>query len=42
MALADLPLKRFLSEAIIPYETDDVTRLIIDRHDAEAFQPCPT
>jgi ethanolamine ammonia-lyase large subunit len=39
MALADLPLKRFLSEAIIPYETDDVTRLIIDRHDAEAFKP---
>ncbi|MES2646252.1 MAG: ethanolamine ammonia-lyase subunit EutB [Bacteroidota bacterium] len=37
MALADLPLKTFLSEAIIPYETDDVTRLIIDQHDSGAF-----
>jgi ethanolamine ammonia-lyase large subunit len=39
MALADLPLKRFLLEAVIPYESDDVTRLIIDRHDAAAFAP---
>ena len=39
MALADLPLKRFLLEAVIPYESDDVTRLIIDRHDAMAFAP---
>ncbi len=39
MALADLPLKRFLLEAVIPYESDDVTRLIIDRHDAMAFTP---
>ena len=39
LALADLPLKTFLSEAIIPYETDDVTRLIIDEHDAVAFAP---
>ena len=39
MALADLPLKRFLSEAVIPYESDDVTRLIVDRHDAAAFAP---
>ncbi len=38
-ALADLPLKTFLTEAIIPYETDDITRLIIDKHDAEAFAP---
>ncbi len=37
MALADLPLKRFLTDAIIPYETDEVTRLIIDGHDAQAF-----
>lgn len=37
MCLADLSLKAFLSEAVIPYETDEVTRLIIDRHDAEAF-----
>jgi ethanolamine ammonia-lyase large subunit len=39
MALADLPLKRFLSDAVIPYETDDVTRLIVDTHDAAAFKP---
>ena len=39
MALADLPLKRFLNEALIPYETDDVTRLIMDRHDQAAFAP---
>ncbi len=39
MALADLPLKRFLNEALVPYETDDVTRLIMDRHDAAAFAP---
>jgi ethanolamine ammonia-lyase large subunit len=37
MALADLPLKRFLSEAVVPYETDEVTRLIFDSHDAAAF-----
>ncbi len=39
LALADLPLKKFLSDAIIPYEMDDVTRLIIDEHDAAAFAP---
>ncbi|MCB8876540.1 ethanolamine ammonia-lyase subunit EutB [Acidisoma silvae] len=37
MALADLPLKTFLSEAIVPYETDEVTRLIVDTHDLSAF-----
>ncbi|MCW8307086.1 ethanolamine ammonia-lyase subunit EutB [Acidiphilium sp. PA] len=37
--LADVPLKTFLSEALIPYESDDVTRLIIDTHDAAAFAP---
>jgi ethanolamine ammonia-lyase large subunit len=36
-ALADLPLDRFLSEAVIPYEDDAITRLIIDGHDAAAF-----
>ncbi len=36
-ALADLPLKHFLSEAVVPYEPDDVTRLIFDTHDATAF-----
>jgi ethanolamine ammonia-lyase large subunit len=39
MALADVPLKRFLTEALVPYESCDVTRLIIDRHDAAAFAP---
>ena len=39
MALADLPLSRFLNEAIIPYESDEVTRLILDSHDAAAFAP---
>jgi ethanolamine ammonia-lyase large subunit len=37
MALADLPLRTFLSEAVIPYEADGVTRLILDTHDAAAF-----
>jgi ethanolamine ammonia-lyase large subunit len=39
MALADLPLKTFLNEAVVPYEEDEVTRLIIDGYDAEAFRP---
>ncbi|WP_136798684.1 ethanolamine ammonia-lyase subunit EutB [Desulfosediminicola ganghwensis] len=39
MALAEVPLRRFLSEAVIPYEKDEVTRLIIDSHDSEAFAP---
>lgn len=39
MALADLPLKVFLVEHVVPYETDEVTRLIIDGHDAKAFAP---
>jgi len=39
MALANLPLKTFLSEALIPYEQDEVTRLIFDDHDPVAFEP---
>ncbi|RYE18812.1 MAG: ethanolamine ammonia-lyase subunit EutB [Sphingobacteriales bacterium] len=39
IALADVPLKTFLTETIIPYETDEVTRLIIDSHNAAAFEP---
>ncbi|MDR3373736.1 MAG: ethanolamine ammonia-lyase subunit EutB [Ancalomicrobiaceae bacterium] len=39
MALADLPLKVFLAEELIDYETDEVTRLIVDSHDAVAFAP---
>ena len=38
-ALADLPLATFLNEAVVPYESDDVTRLIIDTHDRGAFAP---
>ncbi|MGH1356234.1 MAG: ethanolamine ammonia-lyase subunit EutB [Thalassovita sp.] len=37
IVLADVPLQTFLHETVIPYETDDVTRLIIDSHDARAF-----
>ena len=39
MLLADVPLKRFLNEAVVPYEKDEVTRLILDSHDAAAFAP---
>jgi ethanolamine ammonia-lyase large subunit len=39
MTLADLPLAVFLNETIVPYEEDEVTRLIIDSHDADAFAP---
>jgi ethanolamine ammonia-lyase large subunit len=39
MALADLPLSVFLNDVVIPYETDEVTRLIIDAHDPAAFAP---
>jgi ethanolamine ammonia-lyase large subunit len=38
-ALADLPLTVFLNQALVPYEADAVTRLIIDTHDATAFAP---
>jgi len=38
-ALADLPLRAFLAEAVIPYEQDEVTRLIVDSHDDDAFAP---
>ncbi len=37
MALADLPLKHFLEEPLTPYESDEVTRLIFDSHDRQAF-----
>src|SRR5260221_9333293 len=37
IALADIPLKQFLHETVIPYEDDEITRLIIDTHDASAF-----
>lgn len=37
MTLADLPLKTFLNDVVIPYESDEITRLIIDSHDKQAF-----
>ncbi|MGG5575404.1 ethanolamine ammonia-lyase subunit EutB [Vibrio diazotrophicus] len=37
MVLADLPLKTFLQDLLIPYEQDEITRLILDEHDAQAF-----
>jgi len=39
MCLAEVPLKAFLSEALVPYESDEVTRLILDSHDTAAFAP---
>ena len=39
MVLADTPLKAFLNDPLIPYEDDEVTRLIIDGHDKAAFSP---
>ena len=38
-ALADVALEHFLDEQVVPYETDEVTRLIVDTHDAKAFRP---
>lgn len=37
MALADVPLKQFLNETVVPYEDDEVTRLIVDSHDTAGF-----
>ena len=39
ICLADIPLKLFLEEPLIPYEIDEVTRLIVDEHDSQAFAP---
>lgn len=39
MVLADVPLKQFLEDLLVPYESDDVTRLIVDTHDKDAFAP---
>src|SRR6516225_6819227 len=38
-ALADLPLTAFLQDHVVPYESDEVTRLIVDTHDCAAFAP---
>ena len=37
LALADVPLKQIIAEPLIPYEADEVTRLILDGHDERAF-----
>ncbi len=37
IALSDVPLTQFLQETVVPYEDDEITRLIIDTHDAAAF-----
>ena len=39
MRLSEVPLKEFLNTALIPYEKDEVTRLIIDEHNKTAFEP---
>jgi ethanolamine ammonia-lyase large subunit len=39
VCLADMPLGTFLEDLLIPYEADEVTRLIVDTHDAAAFAP---
>jgi ethanolamine ammonia-lyase large subunit len=39
IALAQVPLRNFLDEQVVPYEQDEVTRLILDHHDARAFEP---
>ena len=36
-ALADLPLASILNQPVIPYEDDEVTRLILDSHDPASF-----
>lgn len=38
MCLADVPLSLFLEEPLIPYDEDEITRLILDRHDKKAFE----
>src|SRR5580692_1077001 len=39
VCLADVPLRTFLEDLLVPYEADEVTRLIVDSHDASAFAP---
>ena len=39
LTLADLPLRRLIEDPVLPYETDEITRLIIDSHDRNAFVP---
>ena len=39
IVLAEVPLRAFLNEQVVPYEQDEVTRLILEHHDARAFEP---
>jgi ethanolamine ammonia-lyase large subunit len=39
MTLSELPLRTFLDQHVLPYESDEVTRLIVDQHDPHAFAP---
>ncbi|MEM1195941.1 MAG: ethanolamine ammonia-lyase subunit EutB [Pseudomonadota bacterium] len=39
LILADLPLRAFVEDTVVPYESDEVTRLIVDTHDVDAFAP---
>jgi ethanolamine ammonia-lyase large subunit len=39
IALAEVPLADFLTDVVVPYETDEVTRLILESHDSAAFAP---
>ncbi|MYM63992.1 ethanolamine ammonia-lyase subunit EutB [Pseudomaricurvus sp. HS19] len=39
MTLAEVPLQQFLQDLLVPYESDEITRLIIDEHDKTAFAP---
>src|SRR5580658_5818936 len=39
VCLAEVPLRTFLEDLLVPYEADEVTRLIVDTHDAAAFAP---
>ncbi|HTF32001.1 MAG TPA: ethanolamine ammonia-lyase subunit EutB, partial [Flavitalea sp.] len=38
MTLADVPVRNFLNEVVVPYDEDEITRLIIDSHDAGSFE----
>jgi len=38
MKLSEIPLSEFLENQLIPYEKDEITRLIIDEHNKESFE----
>jgi ethanolamine ammonia-lyase large subunit len=39
LCLSEVPLRQFLAEPLVPYDEDEITRLIMDRHDPVAFAP---